>query len=41
MPMNPSAAKLVGESLSPTDHFDLGSPVKESLAQAQIALQPF
>lgn len=41
MPMNPSAARLVGETLSPTDHFDLESPVMEPLAQVQIALQPF
>lgn len=26
---------------SPSDHFDLGSPIKEPLAQVQIALQPF
>lgn len=40
MPMNPSVARLVGETPSPTDHFDLGSPIKEPLAQVQIVLQP-
>lgn len=41
MPMNPSTARVLGETLSPSDHFDLGSPINEPLAQVQIAPHSF